>query len=56
MKEIPFDWETAERAELKGQFLTQTEFVFLNVNIKGYNPATDVKYALSSDEILVEVR
>lgn len=36
-KEEPFNWETAERLELKGQFLTQADFVFFNINAKGYD-------------------
>ena len=51
-----FDWETAERVELKTQFLTQPDYVFLNVNFKGYQKDKDVRYALSSDEFLLEIR
>ena len=54
--EVPFSWTDAQRVELKPQFIAQADFVFLNINLKGYNPDEDVKYALSSDELLIEIR
>merc|ERR1712151_144114 len=45
-KEIPFDFETAERVELKTNFIQQNELVFLNINAKGYKKDEDVRYAL----------
>lgn len=54
--EVPFSWADAQRVELKPQFIAQADFVFLNINLKGYNPDEDVKFALSSDEILIEIR
>lgn len=54
--ERAFNWETAERFELKGQFITQGDYVFLNMPLRGYDREQGVRYALSSDEILIEVR
>ena len=54
--EVKFDWEQAERVELKGQFIMQADFVFLNIAFKGYNKDSDVRYALSEDEFWMEVR
>lgn len=55
-KEEEFSWTDAERVELKGNFMTQKDMVFLNISLKGYNPETDVKYAISSDEIFLEIK
>ena len=55
-QEKPFDWETAERGDLKGQFIQQGENVFMNIPAKGYNKEEDVRYALSSDEFIIELR
>ena len=54
MKE--FDWETAERVDLKPAFIQQSDLVFLNITAKGYNRESDVRYAFSQDEILIELR
>lgn len=54
--EVPFSWADAQRVELKPQFIAQADFVFLNINLKGYKSDEDVKFALSSDEILIEIR
>lgn len=51
----PFEWSTAQRVELKHSFLQQTDFVFININIKGYKEE-DVRYAFSADELLIEIR
>jgi len=51
-----FDWETAERVELKASFISQMDLVFLNISFKGYKKDEDVRYALSADEFLIEVR
>jgi len=37
-------------------FIEKAEFVFLNFNVKGYDTAKDCRYALSSNELLIEVR
>lgn len=55
-EEKEFDWETAERAELKGAFIQQSDLVFYNLPAKGYNKETDVRFALSSDEFIFELR
>ena len=36
--------------------MNQGELVFVNLNFKGYNKETDIRYALSENEILLEVR
>ena len=41
-----FDFETAEREELRGAFIQQPDIVFYNISAKGYNKETDVRYAL----------
>ena len=51
-----FDWETAEQVEAKCQFMNQGELAFINFNFKGYNKEQDARYALSDNEILLEVR
>ena len=51
-----FDWKTAERVEAKYTFLNQGDLVFVNLNFKGYNKESDVRYAFSDNEILLEVR
>lgn len=50
-----FDWKTAERVDLSYTFIHQPEFVFININIKGYKEE-DVHYAFSADEIVIEIR
>ena len=55
MKPI-FDWDKAERVDAKYQFMNQGELVFVNFNFKGYKKESDVRYALSDNEILLEVR
>jgi len=42
-----FDWETAERVDLKPAFIQQSDLVFLNITAKGYNRDSDVRYAFS---------
>ena len=51
-----FEFETAERVELKGSFIQQTDLVFMNIPAKGYDKDTDVRYAFSSDEFIMELR
>lgn len=34
----------------------QADYVFLNLPLKGYSKDEDIRYALSSDELLIEVR
>lgn len=51
-----FNWDTAERVDAQFQFMNQGELVFVNLNFKGYNKETDIRYALSENEILLEVR
>jgi hypothetical protein len=51
-----FNFENAERLELKGAFIQQTDLVFMNIPAKGYDKDTDVRYALSSDEFILELR
>jgi hypothetical protein len=36
--------------------MNQGELVFINFNFKGYKKESDVRYALSDNEILLEVR
>jgi len=55
-KFIPFDFETAERVELNIKFIQQNDLVFLNIPQKGYNKEEDIRYALSADEIFIEIR
>lgn len=42
--------------DAKFQFINQGELVFLNFNFKGYNKESDVRYAISENEIFLEVR
>ena len=51
-----FSWESAERVDAKFQFLNQGELVFLTFNFKGYSKEKDARFALSDNEILLEVR
>ena len=51
-----FDFETADRIELQGTFIQQSDLVFFNIPAKGYNKETEVRYALSSDEFIMELR
>ena len=51
-----FDWDKAERVDAKFQFINQGELVFLNFNFKGYKKDADVRYALSENELFLEVR
>ena len=51
-----FDWKTAERFDSKFTFLNQGDLVFVNLNFKGYNKESDVHYALSDNELLLEVK
>ena len=54
--EKQFSFDTAERIDLKGSFIQQPDFVFYNIPAKGYNKETDVRYALSADEFIIEIR
>ena len=56
MEETPFDFETATRTELKVNFIQQSDHVFVNISAKGYDKENDVRYALSQDELLIEIR
>jgi CS domain len=42
--------------EAAHQFFHTKEFVFINFNMKGYSKLTDVRYALSQNELLVEIK
>ena len=52
----PFSWEDAEKVEAKHTFVNQGEMVFATFHFKGYDKDKDVRYALSDDEVLLEVR
>jgi len=54
--EVKFDWETATRVELKPQYIAQSDFIFLNLPLKGYKKDEDIRYALSENELSLEVR
>lgn len=54
--EARFNWETAERMDAKFQYINQGELVFINFNFKGYKKDSDVRYAISENEIVLEVR
>ena len=41
---------------MKVNFIQQNDLVFLNINAKGYKKDEDVRYALSSDELILEIR
>lgn len=51
-----FNWDTAEKVDAQFQFMNQGELVFVNFFFKGYNKESDVRYALSENEILLEVK
>jgi len=53
---VPFSWKTAQVVELKPQMIMQSDMVFLNLPYKGYNKDEDIRYALSADELLLEIR
>ena len=53
---VKFSWESADRVEAKYTFINQSDLVFITFNFKGYNKESDVRYALSENEILLEVR
>ena len=52
----PFNWEEAERVEAKHQFYHTKENVFVNFPMKGYSKLMDIRYALSENELLVELK
>lgn len=52
----PFAWDSAPRIALDFQFTHMKDFVFLTFNLKGYKREEDVRYALSENEFLLEVR
>ena len=54
--EQEFSFDTAERTELKGAFIQQPDIVFYNIPAKGYDKENDVRFALSSDEFIIELR
>jgi len=51
-----FSWEKAERVDSEFTFMNQGELVFVNFKFKGYNKENDVRYAISENEIILEVR
>ena len=53
---IPFNWEAAIKVEGVHQFFHTKEFVFVNMPMKGYSKICDVHYALSQNELLIEVK
>ncbi len=52
----PFNWETAIKVEGVHQFFHTKEFVFVNMPMKGYSKICDVHYALSQNELFIEVK
>ena len=52
----PFSWEDAEQVEAKHTFVNQGDMVFATFHFKGYDKEKDVRYALSDNEVLLEVR
>ena len=52
----PFNWEEAERVEAKHQFYHTKDNVFVNFPMKGYSKLMDIRYALSENELLVELK
>ena len=51
-----FSWDKAERLEAKHQFFHMKDFVIVNFMMKGYQKTTDVRFALSENELLVEIK
>ena len=51
-----FSWEKAERVDSEFTFINQGELVFVNFKFKGYNKENDARYAISENEIFIEVR
>jgi len=51
-----FDWEQAERVEIQPAFIQRGELVFLNFNVKGFHTDANCRYALSSNELFIEIR
>jgi len=51
-----FDWSTAERVDANFTFINQGDMIFVNYKFKGYRKDSDVRYALSDNELLLEVR
>merc|ERR1712227_32896 len=54
--EARFNWETAERMDAKFQYINQGELIFINFNFKGYKKDSDVRYAISENEVILKVR
>lgn len=54
--EKPFEWDRARQVEASYTFLDQGELVFVTFNFKGYKKESDVRYALSENEMVLEVR
>lgn len=55
-EQAPFSWCTATQVDLKPQFISQADYVFINLPLRGYNKETDIRYALSENELLLEVK
>lgn len=51
-----FDWDSAPRIALDFQFNQIKDFAFLTFQVKGYKREEDVRYALSENELLIEVK
>ena len=51
-----FKWDEAIKVEAAHQFFHTKEFVFINFNMKGYSKICDIRYGLSQNELLVEIR
>ena len=49
------NWDEAEKVEAAVTFMNRGDFIFVNFHLKGYKKE-DVKYALSKDEIFLEVK
>lgn len=52
----PFDWASAVKVDATFQFFHTKDYVFVNLPMKGYSKLVDVHYALSADELLIEVK
>jgi hypothetical protein len=54
--EAGFNWDTAPRVEAKHQFFHVKDFVILNFHMRGYSKTDGVRFALSQDELLLEIK
>ena len=52
----PFNWDSAVKVEAAYQFFHTKEYVFVNLQMKGYSKICDVHYSLSQNELLIEVK